>query len=96
MAKPSLHEIAAMPFPASMLTMRQHYNRDWHKPEPDGELRTWKVKIAYSVRTAEHKTYEVEAVTEEEANDLAEDMFDKDPAIPADVEVDDVIAEIAE
>ncbi|WP_394662903.1 hypothetical protein [uncultured Sphingomonas sp.] len=94
MGKPSLHEIAAMPFPASMLTMRKHYNRDWHKPEPDGEVRTWKVKVNYSVRTEETKTYEVEAVTEEEANELAEDMFDKDKAIPADVEVDDVIAEL--
>lgn len=34
--KPSLAEIAAMPFPASLNAMRQHYNPDWGKPDRAG------------------------------------------------------------
>ena len=74
MSVPTLHEIAAMPFPASLNAMREHYNKDWGRPVPedsDGELRTYLVSVSYSIRDL--ITVEVEAYSEDEARDLAED-----------------------
>ena len=89
-AKPSLHEIAAMPFPASMEAMRRHYNRDWHKPEPDGKtLITYEVTMGFCV--PETRTYKVEAYSEEEAQALADDMLDKDRTIPSEAEDFEVV-----
>ena len=97
MSAPTLHEIAAMPFPASMLAMRKHYNSDWHKPEPDGgDARPWKVKISYSTRISETVSYSVEAASEDEAIAEAEKLFDNDPTIEfEDADIDDVVAKEA-
>lgn len=99
MSAPSLHEIAAMPFPASMIAMRTHYNKDWHKPEPEpGATKEWRVTIEYSVRTNDEKTYTVIAETAEQAEKLAEELFDKDPTVDDgdDLDVNDVYAEEVE
>lgn len=97
MAAPSLHEIAAMPFPASMLAMRKHYNKDWHKPERefagDTEIAQYRVEVSYSVRTEESVTYTVYAASLADAEEQAEKLFDNDRSIDSDAEVDDVIAE---
>lgn len=76
-AKPSLHDIAAMPYPASVHAMRSHYNPLWGKGK-DGELTTWKVDLDYSYRVSETFSCEVEAVDEDEAIELAHDRFDND------------------
>lgn len=89
MEKPTLHEIAAMPFPASMLAMRKHYNPRWGKPiDGDGEMRTYKVKLDYSYTVNESDTFEVEALSEAEAEEQAIELLEKQCA--EDFEVDDV------
>lgn len=76
--KPSLLEIGAMPYPLSMVAMRRFYNKDWHKPEPDGKsLGKWKVTIEYTTRSTEYFDCEVEALCEADAEKLAEEKFDK-------------------
>ncbi|HEX8414868.1 MAG TPA: hypothetical protein VF637_13425 [Sphingomicrobium sp.] len=82
---PSLHEIAAMPFPRSMETMRKYYNKDWHKPEPDGEtLISYDVVMSFVVR--EERIYRVEAYDEKHAESLADDLLEADRTIPADAD----------
>lgn len=99
MNAPSLHEIAEMPFPASMLAMRKHYNADWHKPEHDpSTLKPFKVRVSYSVRVTDSRSYAVEAADEEHARKLAEDLFDDDDTVEdggvfGSVDVDNVEAE---
>jgi hypothetical protein len=81
-----------MPFPASMKAMRAHYNPDWHRPEPDGELRAYRVKVEYSYRESEEVTYDVEAVSEEDAERVALELFGKDGTIDGEmIDVDNVI-----
>lgn len=89
MEKPSLHEIAAMPFPASLNAMRKHYNPNWGKEVPeDGQKRKFKVEIEYAViRAAE---YTVEAFSEDEARQEAEDEFYFDHATPEGAEIESV------
>ena len=91
MEKPSLHEIAAMPFPQSEIALEKHYGvkprREWN----EGELQTYVVRISYSWRTAETIEYEVKAASKEDAQKVAEDMFDKDKTIEAeDADIDHV------
>jgi hypothetical protein len=88
--KPSLHDIAAMPYPASLEAMRKHYNPDWGKPVPDGEtLRTFKVRIEYSYRCDGDGVATVNAFTEEEAIDAAFEEVTKGLPAFADVELED-------
>jgi hypothetical protein len=85
--KPSIHEIAAMPFPASVNAMREHYNPNWGKDVPeDGQKRTYRVTVEWEARGSE--TYEVEAFSEDEAEDLAEAEFNADGSVPFDAEFD--------
>jgi len=95
--KPPLAVIANMPFPVSMLTMRRHYHKDWHKPEPDGEsVGKWKVEVAYTYTDTEHWSCEVEAVTETEAKAKAEKQFDDVHRWEKDVEIIEIEAEFEE
>lgn len=88
--KPTLHEIAAMPYPASVDAMRKFYNPTWGMPIPDdGELRQFKVTVNYTVRTEDSRTYQVEAFSAEEAEDEADEMFGKDRSVEPDAEVED-------
>lgn len=81
--KPTLHEIAAMPFPASQNAMRENYNPHWGKPVPEGagELKAYRVAVEYSYTAYETTFYDVEAYDESEAEDLAADVFDNDSSI---------------
>ena len=90
--KPTLHEIAAMPFPASMLAMRKYYNSAWGKFYEEGEVeaRTFKVRVAYSWRESDERTYTIKAGSEEQAERIAEDMFDKDRTVEDGADVDHV------
>ena len=76
MATPSLHEIAAMPFPASLNAMRKHYNPDWGKPVPEGaEFREFEVRVEYEYTVRETETVKVEAFSQEEAIEKAGDKL---------------------
>lgn len=69
MTKPSLHEIAAMPFPASLNAMRENYNPQWGKDCGDGEIKEFTIEVSYDVRGSQSIT--VEAFTSSEAEDVA-------------------------
>lgn len=70
MTKPTLHEIAAMPFPSSRSAMREHYDKAWGCDAPDdGVMRKFAVTVDVTLETSE--TYTVEAFTEEEAEEVA-------------------------
>lgn len=90
MDKPTLHEIAAMPLPASLNAMREHYNPHWGKPIPeDGEKQSYSVRVYYHVTGDE--IYDVEAFTEEEAVELAAEAFDGDPVVPDGADISDFV-----
>lgn len=74
--KPSILEIAAMPYPASEQAMRKHYDPHWRKYS-NGDLAKFTVEIEYSTRTRKFWECEVEAADEEEAERIASDLFDK-------------------
>jgi hypothetical protein len=76
MTRPTLQEIAAMPYPASEQAMRKHYDPDWHRFSGDGELRTYKASVSYSYTVSKRWFCEVEASSKEEAESLVEDRFD--------------------
>ncbi|MFZ3484247.1 hypothetical protein [Sphingomonas sp. 3-13AW] len=92
--KPTLHEIAAMPFPASVQAMRKFYNPNWGMPVPDdaGDLRKFKVRVEYTYTESDSRTYTVEATTKEQAETIAEGMFDKDITVEDDPELGDIEA----
>jgi hypothetical protein len=92
--KPTLHEIAAMPFPKSVEAMRKHYVRDWGKPIPEGvtKKRKFRVDVEYEVSYSDTQTVEVEAWTANEAEDLAANQVaesaEQDASVPfPDVEI---------
>lgn len=73
---PSLHEIAAMPFPASEMALERWYGikpRSGEEPAPDGLLRKFKVEVEYSYLCTEYESVTVTAATEDEAKDMAEE-----------------------
>lgn len=73
MDKPSLHDIAAMPYPASVNAMRKHYNPEWGRPVPEGgERRTFEVELDIEYTGSDTHWIKVEAFTEEEAEELAQ------------------------
>lgn len=92
--KPPLHAIAAMPFPLSMAAMRKFYDKDWRKPEHDGETHDkWKVRVHYSYREEETWIGEVDAACEEEAKEKAVSAFDTANGWLDDCDIDDVEVE---
>ena len=66
--KPTLHEIAAMPFPASQEAMRKHYNPDWHKELPEGK-KMFRVSVDWTIEGS--FVEDIEAEDEDEAKELA-------------------------
>ncbi|WP_313230192.1 hypothetical protein [Sphingobium yanoikuyae] len=88
--RPTLHEIADMPFPASEQALLQHYGVEPWREKKAGEIKSFDVTISYSWREYSSATYSVEAVDEEEAEALAGKLFDAEKEIPYDVDVDNV------
>jgi len=82
--KPSLHEIAAMPFPASQTAMRKHYNPDWHKDIPEGK-KVFRVSVDWSLEGS--FVEDIEAEDEEEAREIAEEMASDEASDRMDIEV---------
>lgn len=79
-SKPTLHDIAAMPFPASVEAMRKHYNPAWGRPvDGDGSRRTYRVKLSGEVRTVKpiYETVEIAAFSEDEAIELAQAQIEQ-------------------
>ena len=89
--KPTLHEIAAMPWPASRNAMRKHYVHDWGVPIPDGvdRKKSFKVEVSFTVTEKRDEIVEVEAFSEEEAKELAQDKCAADHSGAWDIEFED-------
>lgn len=89
--KPTLHEIAAMPWPASRNAMRKHYVHDWGVPIPDGvdRKKSFKVEVSYTVTEKHEETIEVEAFSEDEAKELAQDKVADEQRGAWDIEFDE-------
>lgn len=80
-AKPSLQDIANMPFPASVKALRTHYDKYWGQFPNDVAPTEWEVTVRYSTLTYDCKIYDIVAPTAEAAKALAEDKWkeeDKD------------------
>jgi len=77
--KPTLHEIAAMPFPASRDAMRQHYNPHWGEAMPDRPAgavdKQFYVTIEYTTMAFDEEHVTVTAATAEEAEHIARKEF---------------------
>jgi hypothetical protein len=87
--RPTLHEIAAMPYPYSERAMREHCDPNWGKPKPEGVLRSYTVEVSYHFSGRDIWGTTVKAHNEEEAIELAEAAFDKaDLDLPWEAEVD--------
>ena len=84
--KPSLHEIAAMPFPASVLAMQKHYDPTWGKePPPPSGKRKFFVKADWTISGRFRD--EVEAENREEAEEIIKEWV-MDDAYSGDVDLD--------
>ena len=70
MTRPTLQEIAAMPFPASQTAMRKHYDPSWGRVGEDGKPK-WRVQVEYSYTETGSDTFEVEAFDKQEADNAA-------------------------
>jgi hypothetical protein len=77
--KPTLHEIAAMPFPASRNAMRKHYNPHWGELTPDRPSdavdKQFVVTIEYSTMRYDEEYLTITAATAEEAEHRARQEF---------------------
>jgi len=71
--KPTLHEIAAMPYSETIKAMREHYDPLYGFPTGNGEKSKYTIQVEYTVTSTEFETVEVEASDEEEAIELAGD-----------------------
>lgn len=69
---PSLHEIAAMPFPASVEAMRKHYNPEWGRDEPEPQEGKRKFRISVDWTATGSFTEEFEAESEADAREMAQ------------------------
>lgn len=98
MEKPSLHEIAAMPFPESVFAMRKFYVHDWGKPIAEGlsQKQTYQVTARVTLRTVEREFFEIEAWSQDEAEEEAEGMIDRRYPEADDVEIDELKVSLVE
>lgn len=71
---PTLHDIAAMPFPASVAAMRKFHDPSWGFAEPEeGEQRRFKVRVDWTVTESGSDTVYVNADDAAVAKELAAD-----------------------
>lgn len=90
-AIPTLHDIAAMPFPASEQALQRYYGVEPWKERSAAPRKTFEVIVSYSWSERSTATYEVEADTRDEAEAEAEKLFDRDGSLEGeDCEIDDM------
>lgn len=71
-ARPSLHEIAAMPFSRTAEAVRKHYDPAWGENDEDGEpVKAWRVRFYWTVSGSYDEV--VEAATDDEARAIAKE-----------------------
>lgn len=74
MAKPTLQEIAAMPYPASLQACREYYDRHWALFDDRGE-REIVVTIDFEVTSEDRRSYAILASSVEQAEDEARELL---------------------
>ncbi len=84
MSAPTLHEIAAMPFPASLEAVRKHYDPKWGLDQPDGP---GKFRVRFEWTISGFFDEEIEAESAEEAEEIARERA-ADDARTGDFEVE--------
>ena len=72
--KPTIAEIAAMPMPASIMAMREHYDPYWGRLPEEGTKR-FMVKAEYSYVVREEYSDIIEAESREEADEIATEQI---------------------
>lgn len=75
MEKPTLHEIAAMPFPASEQALFKYYGVKPRRGDTGEEQASYRVTIDWSYTVEETSDFDVEASSEEEAREIAEQQL---------------------
>jgi hypothetical protein len=97
MSKPTLHEIAAMPFPASERALQTYYGVEPYRERTTHERTSFRVTVTYSWSESDTLTYEVQAADREDAERIAEDQFDNDARVRGtDVDIDNMDIEEVE
>ncbi|MDX5984666.1 hypothetical protein [Sphingomonas echinoides] len=74
MAKPTLQEIAAMPYPASLQACRRYYDRHWALFDDRGE-REIVVTIDFEVTSEDQRSYAILASSVEQAESEARELL---------------------
>lgn len=74
MAKPTLQEIAAMPYPASLQACRRYYDRHWALFDDRGE-REIVVTIDFEVTSEDRRSYTIVASSVEQAESEARELL---------------------
>lgn len=89
--RPSLHDIAAMPHSQTRTAIQQHYDPDWGSVSLDGDgAFEFRVEIEWSYRSDETETITVRANTEDEARQMARDIWEDEIARGEDPELNDI------
>lgn len=84
--KPTLQEIAAMPFSQTVDALRKHYDPAWGKVDEDGEpAKAWRVRFDWEIKGRFDEV--IEAASEEEALEIAKEQA-ADDAFGEEVEAD--------
>jgi hypothetical protein len=84
MGKPTIQEIAAMPFPKSLQAVREYYDPSWGKNDEEGEpIKAFRVRFDWTLRGRFDDV--IEANTEAEALEKAMEWV-HDHTYSADVE----------
>lgn len=78
MSAPSLHDIAAMPFSASLAAVRTHYDSLWKTGADEGDL-PFLVSIEYTILSTKTCVLEIDAACAVSAEKIALAIF-KDQA----------------
>jgi hypothetical protein len=75
--KPTLHDIAAMPFSKTLSAIRTHYDPAWGKTTEDGAaIKEWRVQFYWEISGKFDQI--IEAETEDKALELAREYAQDD------------------
>lgn len=73
--RPTLHDIAALPYSKTVEAMRQFYDPNWQTGSATNDGPRWKVRVEYTRTVEDEDVFEVEAASEDEAKKRARAIF---------------------
>ena len=84
--RPTLHEIAAMPYSQTLQAVRQHYDPAWGKNSEEGEpIKAWRVSFDWEISGSFDEV--IEAETEDEAMEEARARAADDASFCGELEI---------